>query len=39
MGDNLTLYSKYWRPFGELLTDMERNGFKLDLVHLKKSEL
>lgn len=24
MGDMLTLYVKYWRPFGELLTDMEK---------------
>ena len=36
MGDNLTLYRKYWLPFGELLTDMERVGFKLDVKYLKK---
>ena len=36
MEDNLTLYRKYWLPFGELLTDMERNGFKLDVNYLKK---
>ena len=35
MGNNLTLYMKYWRPFGELLTDMERTGFKLDNKYLK----
>jgi DNA polymerase-1 len=39
MGDNLALYIKYWRPFGELLTDMERNGFKIDTNYLKRSEL
>lgn len=25
-----TYYMRYWRPFGELLTDMERNGIKVD---------
>ena len=35
MEDNLTLYSKYWLPFGELLTDMERIGFKIDVGHLR----
>lgn len=39
MGDNLTLYMKYWRPFGELLTDMERTGFSMDIDHLRKCEL
>lgn len=39
MGDNLNLYIKYWRPFGELLTDMERIGFKMDSEHLRHSEL
>ena len=39
MGDNLTLYMKYWRPFGELLTDMERTGFKMDRDHLRNCEL
>jgi DNA polymerase-1 len=39
MGDNLTLYMKYWRPFGELLTDMERNGFMIDKDHLRGIEL
>lgn len=39
MGDNLNLYIKYWKPFGEILTDMERNGFKIDVDHLRHSEL
>lgn len=29
------IYTKYWLPFGELLTDMEREGFKIDLEHMK----
>jgi hypothetical protein len=36
MGDNLALYTKYWLPFGELLTDMEQTGFLIDVEHLKK---
>lgn len=39
MGDNLTLYSKYWLPFGELLTSMEREGFKVDVDYLRKIQL
>jgi DNA polymerase I-like protein with 3'-5' exonuclease and polymerase domains len=35
MDDNLDIYVKYWRPFGELLTDMERIGFKVDIKFLK----
>jgi len=31
-------YLKYWRPFGELLTDMERAGIYLDKQHLKTIE-
>jgi len=33
------LYTKYWLPFGELLTDMERVGFKIDIEYLKQIEL
>ncbi len=33
------LYAKYWLPFGELLTDMERVGIRIDLDHLKEAEL
>ena len=29
-----TLYLKYWLPFGEVLTDMEREGFKIDFEHM-----
>jgi len=39
MLDMSGLYSKYWLPFGELLTDMERIGFKIDLDYLKQIEL
>ena len=39
MGDCLTLYQKYWRPFGELLTEMENNGFRIDADYLRKCEL
>lgn len=35
----LSLYSKYWLPFGELLTDMERNGIKINVDHLKQIQL
>jgi DNA polymerase I len=33
------LYTKYWLPFGELLTDMERAGFRIDVDYLKEIEL
>lgn len=36
MQNLLGLYGKYWLPFGELLTDMERNGIKIDINHLKQ---
>ena len=39
MGNNMTLYLKYWRPFGELLTDMERTGIKIDINLLRNAEL
>lgn len=39
MIDMSGLYSKYWLPFGELLTDMERIGFKIDVGYLKDIEL
>lgn len=29
-----TLYEKYWQPFGEVLTDMEREGFKINMNHM-----
>lgn len=32
------LYCKYWLPFGEVLTELERNGIKVDLAHLAEAE-
>jgi DNA polymerase-1 len=32
------LYNRFWLDFGELLTDIERSGFQVDLGHLKKAE-
>lgn len=37
MRNNFDLYVKYWVPFGELLTDMEREGIKVDIDYLKVS--
>ncbi|GAQ90985.1 DNA polymerase I superfamily [Klebsormidium nitens] len=31
-------YERYYQPFGELLTDMERNGMLVDTDHLAKME-
>ena len=39
MEDNLTLYTKYWLPFGELLTDMERVGIAVDKDYLRTLQL
>jgi len=30
MNNIFDIYSKYWKPFGRILTDMERNGLKVD---------
>ena len=35
MHDMLGLYAKYWLPFGEMLTDLERVGIKVDVEYLK----
>ena len=32
------VYDKLWRPFGELLTDMESAGFLVDREHLRGAE-
>lgn len=32
------LYAEYFVPFGELLTDMERVGFKIDVSQLEKAQ-
>ena len=36
MENLLTLYTKYWLPFGELLTTMERNGIRVNVNYLKQ---
>jgi DNA polymerase-1 len=33
--NNFDIYIKYWRPFGELMTDMERVGIFIDKNYLK----
>lgn len=33
--NNYEFYLNYWREFGELLTDMERIGIKIDIAYLK----
>jgi len=33
------LYCKYWLPFGELLTDMEREGIMIDVNRLKQKQI
>ncbi|EGG16650.1 mitochondrial DNA polymerase A [Cavenderia fasciculata] len=42
IGPNSNMWDFYymmWRPFGQLLTDMERRGMKVDLEHLKGVEV
>jgi DNA polymerase-1 len=39
MNDMNDVYAKYWRPFGEMLTDMERIGIKVNKDHLRVSYL
>jgi DNA polymerase-1 len=33
------LYTHYWRPFGELLTDMEAAGVRVDRGHLAEAQV
>jgi DNA polymerase-1 len=33
------LYCKYWLPFGDLLTDMEREGIMIDVDRLKQKQI
>jgi DNA polymerase-1 len=33
------LYCQYWLPFGEILTDIERIGIRVNTDHLQKAEL
>jgi hypothetical protein len=35
MRNLLDVYRVYWRPFGEILTDMEREGFLVDKAHVQ----
>jgi DNA polymerase-1 len=35
MKNLLDIYKTYWRPFGEILTDMEREGMCIDAEHAK----
>jgi DNA polymerase I len=39
MTNMLELYNKYWVPFGEVLTDMEREGIRIDVEYLKMIEM
>lgn len=32
------LYCKYWLPFGEVLTELERNGIRVNKEHLARAE-
>lgn len=32
------LYLKYWLPFGEILTDIEREGILVDMQHMRRIE-
>ena len=36
--NNYDLYMEFWRPFGELMTDMERNGFKINIEYLQVNQ-
>ena len=39
-GSNMwNFYEQYWRPFGVLLTDMERKGILVDTDYLKQIQL
>lgn len=33
--DNFQVYMNFWRPFGEILTDMEREGIKISREYLR----
>ena len=39
MKNMLGLYTKYWLPLGEVLTDMEREGIFIDVDHLKTMKI
>ena len=35
MSNVTEIYDRYWLPFGELLTDIERTGIRVNVEHLK----
>jgi len=37
MTNSWEFYLKYWIPFGELLTDLERKGIAVSIPHLQKA--
>ena len=37
-GSMMDFYERYWRPFGEVLVGMEREGMELDTGHLREME-
>ena len=39
LGKMSQFYNRYFRDFGELLTDMEKNGIMLDNQHLVEAEV
>ena len=39
LGNMSKFYNRYFRDFGELLTDMEKNGIMLDNQHLVDAEV
>ena len=39
LGKMSNFYNRYFRDFGELLTDMEKNGIMLDNQHLVEAEV
>lgn len=39
MNNLFDLYCKYWLPFGEILTELERNGIRVNKEHLSKAEM
>ena len=39
LGKMSKFYNRYFRDFGELLTDMEKNGIMLDNQHLVEAEV
>lgn len=38
-GNMFDFYQAYWLPFGEILTELERNGIRVDLDKLRASQI